>query len=198
MSNYKDEKIWKKFMKMKSNQLEDIISKRFTRHSIILRKLLGCTSPGNLVLEVGCGSAHDSSHLSLDNRHLVSLDLSKHAIDAAKKIRSHLNGKNQIVRGDVQNLPFKDQIFDLVFSSGLMHTFQDKGLGKAMNEQKRVLRKEGFLLIDVEYTFSVFQIIKLLLLLLGRFYWGRTKSYSRRGLKNLFENYGFKMVYVFS
>lgn len=76
---------------------------------------------GKRVLDAGCGNGRYSK-IALDyGAEVVGVDLS-HAVDVTQKNLGG-NEKMHIVQADLFKLPFKEKVFDFIFSNGvLMHT----------------------------------------------------------------------------
>ena len=82
------------------------------------------------LLEVGCGNSYFTYYLS-QLATVVGLDSSRHMLS--------MNPSNRLVHGSAYSLPFKNNSFDLVFSSNLFHHLS-KSLDAA-KEMKRVSRR---------------------------------------------------------
>ena len=92
-------------------------------------------------LECGCGGARVSVYLAKRGAQAICIDNSREALRLAnnnfrkEKIRSFLH------LGDVQQLPFKENYFDVVMSYGLMEHFED--IMHPFQAMTRVLKKGG-------------------------------------------------------
>jgi ubiquinone/menaquinone biosynthesis C-methylase UbiE len=95
-----------------------------------------------LVLDVGCGSGRFSEVISQWGGNIVSLDYSV-AVDEAKKNLNDRGLQGEFVQGDALNLPFLEDVFDAVFSIGVLQHTKDPLLGLA--EMCRVLKPGGLL-----------------------------------------------------
>ncbi len=103
--------------------------------------------PGDIVLDAGGGtgtSALMAAHVVGNNGKVVLLDLSTYMLDVAKKKAKEASFDNiEFIEGDMYELPFEDNHFDVVLSSYSTCPLQDPG--KATLEMLRVL-KPGALL----------------------------------------------------
>lgn len=99
---------------------------------------------GKRCLEVGCGRGTISAYFSYAGYDCTLLDISPEAIETAKEIFKKNNLKAKFKVGDVNNLPFKDNSFDVVVSIGLLEHFED--VETPIKEQVRVLDKGGIFL----------------------------------------------------
>ena len=94
------------------------------------------------ILDIPVGTAiftHNKWN-SLKNSIITCVDISTDMLDKAKE---KLKEENiNLVRGDVGNLPFEDDYFDIILSMNGFHAFPDKD--KAFKEIWRVLKKGGY------------------------------------------------------
>jgi ubiquinone/menaquinone biosynthesis C-methylase UbiE len=101
------------------------------------------------VLEAGCGSCEILQKLS--KRYSVTgLDSSRTAVKSARK-----NFEFPVVLGDIYNLPYEDNSFELIYNQGVMEHFSDKEMIAILKEFSRVAKK---VLIFVPSNLSVFRI----------------------------------------
>ena len=70
------------------------------------------------------------------------------------------------VCGDGLNLPFPDGVIDIVFHQGLLEHFRDPM--PLLEENARVVRPGGHLLVDVPQTFHVYTVLKKCLIAVGK------------------------------
>ncbi len=92
-----------------------------------------------LEVPVGTGIFVFEKYNKMKNADITCLDYSEDMLSLAKE---RLNGENiKLIQGDVGNLPFKDESFDIVLSMNGFHVFPDKD--KAFFEISRVLKKNG-------------------------------------------------------
>ncbi len=102
------------------------------------------------VLEVGCGFGKNLNfileHLSFPAS-LVGFDLSESMIRKAKKV---LSQKAFLGCGDINRLPFRDQVFDLVFTHATLMHVSEQNIKMAIQELQRVTKT---FVIIVEETY---------------------------------------------
>ncbi len=77
------------------------------------------------IIEVGCGSAKLSCFLASLGYDTTCLDYSENALNVAKKNYQITNNKGKFIVGDVRNLPFENNTYDVVLSTGLLEHFKD-------------------------------------------------------------------------
>jgi ubiquinone/menaquinone biosynthesis C-methylase UbiE len=106
-------------------------------------------SRGARVLDAGCGTGLLTLALLRSVRFpvaITALDLSATSIIAAKKAVDHSPGRRRDVsftQGNVLSLPFADESFDLVVTSGALEYVP---LKEGLEELSRVIAAEGHLL----------------------------------------------------
>lgn len=121
-----------------------------------------------LMLDAGCGNGnilmHALNSFSKININYVGLDFSREML---KKAVARVKEKSKVsfFQGSITNLPFKDNAFDHVLSSGVITYlgYRDEA-EKPINEFYRVLKPEGILLIDFFNRFSPKIIAKSIVL----------------------------------
>jgi ubiquinone/menaquinone biosynthesis C-methylase UbiE len=91
---------------------------------------------GKKILEVGAGPGLETLILQHDGFESIASD-----IDARIPSQVHVPmGINNTLRADTQELPFHNQVFDVVYSSGLIEHFSDEDIIKMLKEQLRVAK----------------------------------------------------------
>ena len=96
---------------------------------------------GKRCLEVGCGRGNMSAYFSNVGYDCTLLDISPEVIKIAEALFKKNNLKARFKVGDVNNLPFNNNSFDIIFSIGLLEHFQE--IERPIKEQIRVLEKGG-------------------------------------------------------
>jgi 2-polyprenyl-3-methyl-5-hydroxy-6-metoxy-1,4-benzoquinol methylase len=98
-------------------------------------------------LEVGCGSAKLSALLAEQGVSMTGLDNVPQALRVAHNNFSLVGVPGNFLQGDAFHLPFPEQCFDLVFSTGLLEHFEDPT--PIVSEMTRVLRSGGLFFSDI-------------------------------------------------
>ena len=93
------------------------------------------------LLEVGCGMGTDLLQFSRGGARCVGVDLTPRSIEITQH-RFKLYGANgAFMISDAENLPFRDESFEVVYSNGVLHHTPDTE--GAIREVHRVLRPGG-------------------------------------------------------
>jgi len=95
---------------------------------------------GKRVLEAGCGTGLLLQHVDAVADQAVGVDLSRGMISKARE-----RGLN-VVQGDLMNLPFPDEHFDVIYSCKVLAHVPDPA--RVMAELDRVTRKGGRLILE--------------------------------------------------
>lgn len=98
----------------------------------------------SFILDIGTGLGSLAFEFAkrLTSSKVYGIDISEDMLKEAKRLVTEKNLSNlEFILGDVHNLKFKDDFFDLVVSFGVLHHLKDLRL--VFGEIKRVLKKEG-------------------------------------------------------
>ena len=124
---------------MKQNKVESVWDDIYEDYSspdimneYIYSKLIGVLykhiAKNNSILEVGSGSGYTVSYFQNQGHFSVGLDRHDKTLKTAKYIFKAEN----LVKGDMFNLPFKDLSFDIVWNEGVLEHFKiDKSVEEA-------------------------------------------------------------------
>ena len=95
-----------------------------------------------LEVPIGTGSISLPLYKKLSQAEIIGIDYSNNMLEAALKNIYDLNLQNvKLMQGDVENLAFADESFDIVLSINGFHVFTNKD--SAYNETYRILKKNG-------------------------------------------------------
>jgi Methylase involved in ubiquinone/menaquinone biosynthesis len=95
-----------------------------------------------LEVPVGTGVITMPMYRTLPEAEITCLDYSPDMMQRAKRFAERLDIKNiDFIQGDVGNMPFEDESFEIVMSLNGFHAFPDKSA--AYNETYRVLKPGG-------------------------------------------------------
>ena len=128
--------LWKDFKNEELfEQTFDILKERFEKNNILLSSV-------KLALDDGCGSGRYSFALKrLGCEAVRGIDISREAVELARKINPFGLNEVSFTQGSVLDLPFDNETFDFVFSNGVLHHTKDDR--KGLSEIYRVLKPGG-------------------------------------------------------
>lgn len=126
---------------------------RFGKEPWIPQIIKGLEPDGKRVLEVGCGTGLDLFYFVRLGAKATGIDISDESLKLAREQAKELGIKNiKLIQGDAENLPFKDDSFDIVYSYGVLHHTPDTE--KAVKEAYRVTKGGGQALVMLYSKFS--------------------------------------------
>jgi ubiquinone/menaquinone biosynthesis C-methylase UbiE len=105
---------------------------------------------GDKILEVSFGNGYLMKQYASDKYDIYGIDYNEKMIEIASNKMAKTTITAHLSQANVENLPFPDNTFDTVINT-MAFTGYPNG-DKAMSELKRVLKKEGsLLLVDFDY-----------------------------------------------
>jgi len=98
------------------------------------------------LLDFGCGTGSHSIAMALQGAKVTGIDISQLTLNKGYHLASQLSLNHRInfVRGNCEQMPFKDHSFDIIYCSGSMFCFD---LDKAYKELNRVVRPGGLIVL---------------------------------------------------
>ncbi|MGO9388521.1 MAG: class I SAM-dependent methyltransferase [Methanobacterium sp.] len=143
----------------------------------------------NKLLDVGCGTGNLLSLITKKYEiQLSGVDLSPNMLNIANE---KLGEKADLRLGDSENLPFKDESFDMVTCTDSFHHYPHPE--NVLAEIKRVLNPKGTLLIADPWAPTPFrQLVNMYMRLFSK--GGNVKLYSKNDIHKLLNNSGFKNI----
>jgi len=180
-------------------------SNRFIRRYADSRK-------NGIYFEAGCGLAKNALLLARDGFTVVGLDICLSALKKAKEIFQRENRKGFFVCGDMNCMPFKDNLFSIIYAGGSIEHFSDTL--SSVRELRRILLKDGLLLAtvplvslstltygqftgnipDVPLLHWVAEFVHIKLLKKRLMLYGYEKSFTIRKIYKIFKNAGFLKI----
>ncbi len=150
---------------------------------------------GKCVLEIGGGSGRDSLEMAEAGANNLILDYTLTPLLLVKsQVTADLKPPS-LICGDALALPIKDRVIDVVFHQGLMEHFRDPSL--LLEENRRVLRSGGILLVDVPQLYHPYTLLKMAMIRLNRWFAGWETQYSIRELEHLVRRHRFDPVLAY-
>lgn len=128
------------------------IHKKYNRNQIKFDKWLNdfdeiisnCKRP---ILDLGCGSGNNTLYLVNKNKKVIAADLSSNAI--LNIIKNFPEIYDTKCFNMLDEFPFKDNCFELVIADLSLHYFRKNDTEKIIEELKRIIYKNGYLIIRV-------------------------------------------------
>jgi len=164
------------------NDLQSLGLHRWWKRRVIQ---LARPQPGHLALDICCGTGDLAQSLSKHGVRAVGLDFAPEMLAVAAQ-RNHSSGTSrniQYLRADAQQLPFRDNSFDVVTVGYGLRNLSDWELG--LREMQRVARPRGRLLVlefgkpeNAIWRSVYFAYLRMFVPLLGRIFCGDAAAYA--------------------
>jgi len=135
-----DMNYWDNLWQNKSKNIR--YKKRLPKHNPYLNTTKKYLSPGNIILEGGCGLAENSHNFKLAGYNPIALDYAEKTILFLKE---HAPQVNPII-GDVTDLDLDDESIHGYWSFGVIEHFYE-GYAPISMEAKRVIKKGGYFFV---------------------------------------------------
>lgn len=119
----------------------DLDQYHFEKLHHLLRLIDFSAYRGRRVLEVGCGAGTDLARFAKGGAEVTGVDLSPSAIALARKNFAQQGLAADLREADGEHLPFRDDMFDLVYAHGVVQYTADGGA--LVDECRRVLKPGG-------------------------------------------------------
>ncbi|EKD89881.1 MAG: S-adenosylmethionine (SAM)-dependent methyltransferase [uncultured bacterium] len=127
-----------------NNSIEDLTKQLY--ENPIYWRLKKIIKKNQTILEAGCGLSQWVYCLSRQGYKILGVDIARKTINKIKKNYPKIN----LHVADVEDLPYKDNSFDVYLSFGVVEHFI-KGPSKVLKEAHRVTKSGGLLYITVPY-----------------------------------------------
>lgn len=183
-----EKKHWDRFWAASRN-LDDVYG---TDDRILGQLERYCRLRGLTVLEVGAGTGRDAADVAGRGASMVALDYSEESLSL---ISGAVEGRVAIVCGDALRMPFADGRFDVVYHQGLLEHFREPGL--LLDENVRVLKPGGLLLVDVPQRYHYYTFLKHILIAVGKWFAGWETEFSVRQLRRLIEERDLQVLGIY-
>jgi ubiquinone/menaquinone biosynthesis C-methylase UbiE len=164
--------------------------------SLIINEFLG-KRRGGRILEVGVGTGRIASDIAREDLSIVGVDSSAGMLKACRdKLRLLRRKEISLVQGDGLSLPFADQSFDSCVSINVFSHLEDHK--KVFSEVSRVLKDEGFFVVNFPNLYSLYLPAALVVNLKKRSIKKDvfTRWYKPRRFRKAAESSGFKLKRV--
>ena len=115
-----------------------------------------------LLLDIGCGWGRWMVSAARKGYIPVGIDIKLDAVKASRRVLTDLNLRGYFVVADLKKLPFKSEIFDVVWSySAIQHTHR-KHAQRCIEDVHRVMSPGGFCKLEFPMKYGVWNILSRL------------------------------------
>lgn len=162
------------------------------------RFLLPLIRPGTKVIEAGCGYGKNVLAFATYGAFSIGVDFAHEFTRTALRHAAEVNIRNvSVTTGNIMNLPFQDESFQLYTSFGVYEHFPANQQRAICLEAYRILKPGGYVYIQVPHLWSLWSLRREIR------YWYRMvfppslvwqRNVSRRSIINRFEDCGFQTV----
>jgi len=118
-------------------------------------KLLGDVS-GKMILELGCGAAHNAISLAGNGARVTAVDFSEQQLQHALELTAKEKSSVDLIQGDIEEVAyFRNRTFDIILSVFALEFVPD--ITTFMEECYRVLVPGGILVVSTTHPLSAFE-----------------------------------------
>jgi ubiquinone/menaquinone biosynthesis C-methylase UbiE len=113
------------------------------------------------ILDIGCGIGNYVAYWGLTQNEAYGIDISKGELLNAVITHKKLELDEKLVNSTIENLPFKDNSFDIAHIRWVIHHLSREKIASSLTEIKRVLRKDGYLfLYETNYLYPIRHLVQ--------------------------------------
>jgi 2-polyprenyl-3-methyl-5-hydroxy-6-metoxy-1,4-benzoquinol methylase len=165
-------------------------SSEFERSSKVFTRRLVPDHPSLRILDLGCGTGLNASHLAAKGHTVVGIDVSPVAVEQFRK----KGFEGFVCDIETEPVPVPDGAFDLVYASEVIEHLADTG--RFLGEISRLLRPDGTLVLSTPNSaFWAYRILGLLGQTASDYqHPGHVRFFSKRGLGAALEAAGFEIT----
>lgn len=104
------------------------------------------------ILDLGCGNGRHIVFLSEQGFDVYGIDISAEAIEIASAWTTKIGLKANLRTGDIKELPYENDSFDVIISYGVLDHILFSDAKKAMQEIRRVCLPGGYIFVTLRAT----------------------------------------------
>jgi len=186
-----DRQVWDKFWAAKKAEeiyppVTDIVSELRT----VVPDLRG-----KKILEIGAGTGRTGIKLADLGAHVVLLDYSANSLRMMQEEVNRGRTGVTLLLADALCAPMSDEAFDVVLHQGLLEHF--KSPFELLDENVRLLKPGGHLLVDVPQSVHFYTLMKHGLMLANKWFGGWERQFTVKSLSRLVRAYGLDVVHAY-
>jgi len=165
VKNSHQKEIWGKVWESNLEKIDELIEECDPR----VVEALEFANSGFRIIDAGCGLGQVVFNILRRGYDAYGIDYDVNTIKSAKRVASmkNIDGKERFINGDIVNLPFADNSFDMYLSYGVIEHFTKAQHLKIMGEARRVVKDGGVVFVYYPNIHSLFGIQSYILSRLG-------------------------------
>ena len=115
----------------------------------------------DVILDIGCGGGININRMTKKAKKVYGVDYSIESVKLSREVNRQeiYDGKVEVLKGNVADLPFEDDTFDIVTAFETVYFWPD--IEKSFGEVKRVLKPGGIFLIGMESNGNDNMVMKI-------------------------------------
>lgn len=108
-----------------------------------LLRILRNNSGDGQIIEAGCGTGILCSELAHDGYKVTGIDIDRDILQLASKLEKEYFGDNKVnfEKKSIFKLDYKEKVFDLCYSVGVLEHFQDEKIIDSIKQQLKIAKK---------------------------------------------------------
>lgn len=114
------------------------------------------------VLDLGCGAGIDSAEFARNGAEVTCLDLTATATRLTKNLVKEAELQAHVIQADARSIPFRREVFDCVYSFGLLHHIPD--VDRALMSIETCLKPWGLVMVMLYHRDSILYAYSILYL----------------------------------
>ncbi len=165
MKNKNTNKVWEEIWKRYYKQIDELVKKCDSR----VNKALEFAQDNFKILDAGCGLGQVVFNLLKKGYDSYGVDYNTNTIRLARKIAEmKYMGKERFINGDLLNLPFANNCFDMYLSYGVIEHYKKEEHLRIIKEACRIVKNNGIIYLYYPNIWSPFGIQSYVFSKLGR------------------------------
>lgn len=120
------------------------VAKKAREKKVLIETIVRNTPEGGRILEAGCGTGAISIYLSSLGYDVLALDADEEVLKLASDTSRNFPQMPRFVLGDITQLGYAKDSFDLSFSNGVLEHFSDGDILKVLRQQSESCKRVIF------------------------------------------------------